>query len=43
MNIEELIRTRKSVRTFDGRKLEESDVKKLRDYIETINNPYDIQ
>ena len=42
MNIEELIRTRKSVRTFDGRKLEESDVKKLRDYVETINNPYDI-
>lgn len=42
MNIMELIRTRKSVRTFDGRAVSEDDKKKLGDYIKTISNPYDI-
>lgn len=38
----ELIKTRKSVRTFDGRSLNEEDVKKLADYAKTITNPYGI-
>lgn len=42
MNIKELIRTRKSVRTFDGRPLSEEDLKKLSDYAATITNPYGI-
>ncbi|SET17894.1 nitroreductase family protein [Prevotella sp. kh1p2] len=42
MNMIELIRTRKSVRTFDGRPLSEEDVKKLSDYAATITNPYGI-
>ena len=42
MNMIELIRTRKSVRTFDGRPLSEEDVKKLSDYALTITNPYGI-
>lgn len=42
MDIMELIRTRKSVRTFDGRPLTEEDRKALADYAETITNPYGI-
>lgn len=42
MNIIELIKTRKSVRTFDGRPLSEEDVKKLSDYALAITNPYGI-
>lgn len=38
----ELIKTRKSVRTFDGRSLSQEDIKKLVDYAETITNPYGI-
>ena len=38
----ELIRTRRSVRTFDGRAVTEADMEKLTDYIRTIRNPYDI-
>ena len=42
MNMMELIRTRKSVRTFDGRLLTEEDRKALEDYAKTITNPYEI-
>ena len=42
MSMLELIRTRKSVRTFDGRPLAEEDRKALADYAATIVNPYDI-
>ena len=42
INTMELIKTRKSVRTFDGRKLSEEDRKALIDYAETITNPYGI-
>ena len=42
MNMMELIRTRKSVRTFDGRPLMEEDRKALEDYAKTITNPYEI-
>ena len=38
----EIILTRKSVRTFDGRELSEVDLSKLRDYISTITNPWGI-
>ena len=36
MNMIELIKTRKSVRTFDGRPLTEEDRKALEDYAKTI-------
>lgn len=42
MNIIELIKTRKSVRTFDGQPLSEEDKKLLADYAATITNPYGI-
>ena len=42
MDIMELIRTRKSVRTFDGNVVSEEDRKKLADFIRTIDNPYGI-
>lgn len=42
MNIAEIIKTRKSVRTFDGRIISEQDKVKLSAFIETISNPYDI-
>lgn len=38
----ELIRTRKSVRTFDGQGISEEDREKLSAYIRTIENPYHI-
>ena len=38
----ELIRTRRSVRTFDSRSLRAEDVSKLRAYMQTIENPYGI-
>ncbi len=38
----QIIKTRKSVRTFDGQKITAQDRKKLFDYIETIENPYNI-
>lgn len=40
--ITELIRSRKSVRTFDGREINEEDLKKLSSYMEKIDNPYGI-
>ena len=42
MNIREIIQTRKSVRTFDGRTISPQDKEKLCAYIKTIQNPYDI-
>lgn len=42
MNIKEIIQTRKSVRTFDGRPITPEDKDKLCAYIKTIENPYDI-
>lgn len=42
MNMMELIKTRKSVRTFDGRSLSEEDKKALSDFAKTITNPYGI-
>ena len=40
--IMELIRTRRSVRTFDGRPLTQEDRKALANYGETITNPFGI-
>lgn len=42
MDTMEIIKTRKSVRTFDGRKVTDDDMEKLLDYIRTIENPYGI-
>ncbi len=42
MEIIEIIKTRKSVRTFDGRKIAEEDIEKLFDYMESVENPYGI-
>ena len=42
MDMMELIRTRKSVRTFDGRAISDADREKLTEYIRTITNPYGI-
>lgn len=42
MDIMEVIKTRKSIRTFDKRKITNEDKEKLSSYIETIQNPYDI-
>ncbi|MBQ8928385.1 MAG: nitroreductase [Oscillospiraceae bacterium] len=42
MDTMELIRTRKSVRTFDGRAVTDADREKLTQYLTTITNPYDI-
>lgn len=42
MNTVELIKTRRSVRTFDGRTISDEDKDKLCAYIKTIRNPYDI-
>ncbi len=38
----ELIKTRRSVRTFDGNPLNDQDKKKLLEYMENIPNPYKI-
>lgn len=42
MDTMELIRTRKSVRTFDGKGVSEEDREKLSAYIRSIDNPYHI-
>ena len=42
MDIKEIIKRRKSVRSFDGRFLADEDRKKLNEYMETIENPYGI-
>ena len=41
-NITELVRCRRSVRTFDGREVNEDDLKKLALFMEKIENPYGI-
>ena len=41
-NITELVRHRRSVRTFDGKEISEDDRKKLALYMEKIENPYGI-
>lgn len=41
-NIAQVIRERRSVRTFDGRALRAEDVEKLGEYIRNIENPYEI-
>lgn len=38
----DMIRQRKSVRTFDGMSLSDADRKKLEDYINTLTNPFDV-
>ena len=41
-NITELVRGRRSVRTFDGREVDEDDLEKLALFMEKIENPYGI-
>ena len=38
----QIIKTRKSVRTFDGQKITDKDKEKLLNYTKTIENPYNI-
>ena len=38
----QIIKTRKSVRTFDGQKITDEDKEKLLNYTKTIENPYNI-
>ena len=42
MNALELMQSRRSVRTFDGRPLTDEHLEKLRAFVRTIKNPYDI-
>lgn len=42
MNRIELIKTRRSVRNFDGRPLSANDREKIAAYVKTISNPYNI-
>lgn len=42
MDMMKLIRTRKSVRTFDGRPISDTDREKLKEFIGSITNPYGI-
>lgn len=42
MDFKELIRTRKSIRTFDGRALSADDKATLCEYFESVSNPYGI-
>ncbi|WP_026496893.1 nitroreductase family protein [Butyrivibrio sp. WCD3002] len=39
----ELAKARRSVRTFDGQKLDDSVINELKDFARTINNPYGVQ
>ena len=41
-SITEHIKNRRSVRTFDGRKLSKADIKKPAYFAKTIENPYKI-
>lgn len=41
-NITEHIQNRRSVRTFDGRELAETDIEKLVSFTQTIENPYEL-
>lgn len=42
MDVMEIIKSRKSVRTFDGEKITDEDKEKLINYTKTIENPYGI-
>ena len=42
MRMEELIRSRRSVRTFDGTPLREEDAARILDYVDKVENPYDL-
>lgn len=41
-NIKDVIRKRKSVRTFDGKSLSDEDKKKLEEYLKELDNPFGI-
>ena len=41
-HVAELIRTRRSVRTFDGREVNKEDMEKLSAFMEKTDNPYEI-
>lgn len=43
MDIKDVIIGRKSVRTYDGRKLAQEDIDKLKEFASTIGNPFDIK
>ena len=38
----EIIRERRSVRTFDGKKISDDVLKQLREFADNCSNPYDI-
>lgn len=38
----EMIKQRRSVRTFDGRVLSDEDRKALEDYLRMLSNPFDV-
>ena len=42
MRMEELIRSRRSVRTFDGTPLREEDAARILDYAGKVKNPYEL-
>lgn len=42
MDIMEIIKQRRSVRTFDGKGITPEEQKKLYEYVQQIKNPYDI-
>ncbi len=41
-SVKDMIRKRKSVRTFDGKPLSDADRKELEGYINTLTNPFDV-
>ena len=41
-SVKDLIRRRKSVRTFNGATLRKEDRQKLEQYLETLDNPFDV-
>lgn len=41
-NIENLVKSRRSFRTFDGRKISNEDIEKINEFIKNIENPYGI-
>ncbi|MCR4739779.1 MAG: nitroreductase family protein [Lachnospiraceae bacterium] len=41
-DLKEIIKGRKSVRTYDGQKLSDEHLRLIREFIETITNPFDI-
>lgn len=41
-HIQELVRNRRSVRTFDGREINAEDLEKLTSFMSKTDNPYEI-